>query len=299
MTDTSKEIRSLFKELQDYKNSTNNYGTRTIKLNMRTYSPTGVHTGSYGVDNKVPRPEQEARPDTLTAKLGIRLLPDLSADITYPLIDGNASQWLEECEAGSIENTTFTSIKLSPRRLFSYCELANDIVLNPDTDLQAAVTDDMVAGIWAKVEKTMLNEIYSDESNTINYIADYSDLIDLEQTASEANIKNPIYLVSPKSAAKLKGMTTTVFPVYYNGLINNIPVVETPYFSEDEIILADWSKLVLGCWGIDITADKYTKANVGLIKLVINSHWDWDRLDTTQFIYASTGEEPTEGDGEE
>ena len=286
------EKKNLLQRLCEFKRNSLNTGTLELTLETRDYSPSGIHTGNHGVSNKVVRPEQEARPQTLTELLGIRVLPNLTTNITYPLIDGDESQWLEECEEGSIEDITFSSISLVPRRLFTYNELANDVVINPDADLQQAVTDDMVAALWAKVEKTMMNDIYSDSDNTINYISDYSDLIDLEQSASEANIKNPIYLVSPKSAAKLKAMTTTVFPVYYNGKIDNIPVVETPYFSGDEVILADWSKLVLGSWGIKLTADKYTKANVGVIRLIINSYWDWDRLDKSQFIYASTGEEP-------
>ena len=296
------ENNKLFTEIQRSLNSRIKTGTTEIKLSYRDYSPNGVHTGSYDQANQVVRPENESRPSRLIDVLGIRLLKDLTADVTYPLISGNSAQWLEECEAGEINNTAYTSIKLSPRRLFSYAELSNEVAINPNADLQNQVTEDLLASVWEKLERTMINEIYSDEANTINSVADYEDLIALELAAAQANIKNPIYLVSPKAAAKLKGMLNSVFPVYIGGRINNIPVVETPYFENEEIILADWSKLVVGCWEIDITADPITKANVGIIKLIINAHFDFDRLDDSQFIYATTeaadDNEGGEGGGE-
>lgn len=303
---------TLFQQLRDFITEKKTYTNLALQNSFKranivptgqfqfrdAYSPNGVHTGSYGVEKEVYRPTPQQRAKNLIEELGIKFIQGLTANAQYPLIDGNISQWVEECEAGNIENTTFTSITLSPRRLLSYVELGNELVLNPTTDLLGAVEEDMKEAIYAKVLDTMLKELVTNheaETNPTTYtIAEYSDIIDLELVASGKKMVQPIYLVSPTAASKLKAMTTTVFPVMIDGKINGFQVIETPYLDNEDIILADWTRLVLGNFGgFDVTVDDITQQHLGIIRLIINSWWDWDILDSNSFLYATTAS--TEG----
>lgn len=251
-----------------------------------------VTASGRGVGTDVYRPLTEQRPLNLVQLLGIKYINGLSANFQYPLIDGNNGAWCAECEAPeNLDNVTFTSVTLSPRRLLHYVELSKDVVLNPYTDLQGAVEQDIIESVWAKVQGTMFKELWDNnsesESGTVYNLEDLEDVIAFENAGK--NINFPVYLVSPDAAAKLKGMVSTVFPVMYNRQINGFPVIETPYLDGEKIIFGDFTRLLLGQFGaFDITVDKITKANVGVIRLICNTYWDWDILDPNSFLFAST-----------
>lgn len=255
------------------------------------------------VGTQVHRPENEQRAKNLISELGIKYLENLSANLDYPVVGGNTSQWVAETEIGNVENTAYESITLSPRRMLSYVELGKEIILNPYTDVQGSVEDDILESVYSLVQETMFNEIYDNfaegEDNTIYSLSDYDDIISLELQGSLNKINNPVYLVSPTAASKLKAMNTTIFPVVVDGKINGFPMIETPFLEDEKVIFGDFSKLILGNFGgLDITVNNFTKIHQGIISLVLNSYWDFKVLDPAGFLFATTGssennEEPT------
>ena len=251
-----------------------------------------IKASDRGVGKDVYRPLTEQRPLNLVQLLGIKYIDGLSANFQYPLIDGNNGAWVGECEAPeNLDNVTFSSVTLSPRRLLHYVELGKEVILNPYTDLQSAVEQDIIESVWAKVQGTLFKELWDSnnesESGTVYNLEDFEDIIAFELAGKDINF--PVYLVSPAAAAKLKGMNSTVFPVMYNRQINGFPVIETPYLDGEKIIFGDFSRLLLGQFGgFDITVDNVTKANVGVIRLICNTYWDWGMLDKNSFLFAST-----------
>lgn len=257
-------------------------------LQLRSTILTGDYPGT-----KVNQPLLQQRPERLTEKLGVKYVSELAANFTYPLINGNNSAWVEEAEELNTSNINFSSLHLNPKRLGSYIEVENQLVLNPDVNLEKCFIDDMTASIWEKVESTMFNGIYptAPDVEAINLITDYSDIISLELKAATQKINNPVYLVSPISASKIKAMTNGVFPVWMGDkLITGKTIIETPYLDGEKIILADFSRLLLCNWGgIDITIDNITKVYPdGLVALIANSYWNWGVLDDNSFLFATT-----------
>lgn len=249
----------------------------------------GIITATNNIVGKqVNRPQTEQRPQNLIEELGVKYLNGLSSNFSYPCINGNTSEWVNETESGNANNVTFSSLQLSPKRLLSYVEYSNEVVLNPSTDVAGAIEEDLIASIWEKVQDTMLNDIFDD--TTATSITDFDDIVALELSASEQKISGGTYVVSPIAASKLKKMMNGNTPIYLNGMINGFRVIESPSLSGEKIIFADWKKLFLGQWGegLDITVDNVTAQNRGLIRLIINSWWNWGKIDPNAFAFATT-----------
>lgn len=247
----------------------------------------GVYTANGYAGTEVARPQTEQRPANLIEELGVKYIGGLTSNFVYPLIDGQSSEWVAENEQGSITNTVFEGLHLNPRRLLSYTEYSNEVVLNPNTDVAGAVEEDLINSVWDKVQTTMLNEIFDDTTATT--ITDVDSIIAFELSASQQKINNGVYVVSPIAASKLKKVMNGNTPVFNNGMIHGFRVIETPSLEGEKVIFADFSKLLLGQWGgLDITCDNVTAQNRGVIRLIINSWWNWGKIDPNAFAFATT-----------
>jgi len=240
------------------------------------------------VGKQVGRPQTEQRPQNLIEELGIKFLSGLTSNFSYPCINGNTSEWVDETEEGNASNAAFSSLQLRPKRLLSFVEYSNEVVLNPNTDVAGAIEEDLINSIWEKVQDTMFNDIFNDDSAMT--LSNYNDIVSFELTASQQKISNGVYIVSPIAASKLKTMLNGSMPVYFNGMINGHRVIETPSLEGEKVIFGDWSKLMLGQWGegLDITVDNVTKQHLAIIKLIINSWWNWGMIDANGFVFATT-----------
>lgn len=249
----------------------------------------GIITATNDIVGKqVGRPQTEQRPQNLIEELGIKFLSGLTSNFSYPCINGNTSEWVDETEEGNASNAAFSSLQLRPKRLLSFVEYSNEVVLNPNTDVAGAIEEDLINSIWEKVQDTMFNDIFNDDSAMT--LSNYNDIVSFELTASQQKISNGIYIVSPIAASKLKTMLNGSMPVYFNGMINGHRVIETPSLEGEKVIFGDWSKLMLGQWGegLDITVDNVTKQHLAIIKLIINSWWNWGMIDANGFVFATT-----------
>lgn len=250
------------------------------QIQFRTISA----SGNVGTSVNVPMTQQ--RPKNLIEELNIKYLKELGSNFVYPLINGNISQWVNELEDATINDVEFESLSLQPNRLVSYVEYSKDVVLNPSTDIANAIQEDLINSVFDKVQETMFNDII-DSANTIS-ISGTDDIIDFEYSGSSNNISNGVYLISPLAAKKLKKMLNGNSPIYQNGMINGYKVIETPSLKDSNVIFGDFSKLLLAQWGsFDITIDDVTKANKGIIKLIINTYWNWGMIDNKAFIFGS------------
>ena len=72
-------------------------------------------------------------------------------------------------------------------------------------------------------------------------------------------------------------------------MINGYRMIETPSLSGEKIIFGDFSKLVIGQFGqTDFTIDSTTQAHNGIVRLIINTYWDWGVLDEDGLIFGTT-----------
>lgn len=229
-------------------------------------------------------PQQRAK--NLFEELGVKYISEAQSNLKYPLLNGNESVWADEVENVEASNTTTTSIFLQPKRLVSICQYSRDVLNGTDTNVTEEIERDLINSVFEKVQTTMLNSIYTDES--ANTIATYDDIVNLMYQASTKKISNGIYVVSPLAAKALKKMKNGESPIYQNGNLNGYKVIETPSLEGNKLIFADFSKLLLVQWGalFDITVNDRTKAKDGIVELIINSYWNWGKLDDNAFVFA-------------
>ena len=215
----------------------------------------------------------------------------LTENLVYPLISSQTTAQLDETENPQefIDQISFSSLLLKPKRFFSYVEYSKQILMSNNAELVSSLLKDMELAIIETVEGDVFNGIYDSESAST--ISDYADIVALELAASQKKITNPVYVVSPLAAQKLKSMLNSVFPVWMGDrLITGKMVVESPLLSGEKVILGDWSRLVVGIWDrqSDYTLDDFTGAKDGIAKIIINSYWNGGIVDPDAFVFATT-----------
>lgn len=246
-----------------------------------------IKANVFSDSQQVARPLEQQRASNLIEELGIKYLDNLSANFSYPLLNGTTSQWCEENEQVTESETEFESLRLSPKRLCTYIEYSKDVILNSNTEVANAIETDLIENIFEQVQIAMFNDLYN--LSSAQTITSYNDLVALEYQASEQKISNRVYLMSPTAAAQIKLMSNGDTPIYQNGMINGNRAIETPLLDGNKIIYGDYTKLLLAQWGagIDVTIDPVTKAKDGIIRLTSNTYWNWGKIDENAFVYAT------------
>lgn len=251
-----------------------------------------VNASTYDQTKTVADPELELRVDNLVEKLGILYINGLTSNLVYPIAKGQTCQWIAETAQGNLNGLEFDSVTLTPHRLFSYCEYDRDVILQTNANVEAQIAVDLLNAMWEAVQTKAFGDMYPSgegAADLITSIADYDDIVALELAAAQAKIKNGIYLVSPTAASKLKSMLNSVYPVMVDGKINGHPVVETACLDDEKIIFGDFSKLLIGQFSqTDLTVDKTTQAYLGIIRLILNTYWDAQIINSDAFLFAST-----------
>lgn len=252
-----------------------------------------IDVASIGRDasKTVQKPMVALKPENLFTRLGVKVLDKLTNNVGYPLINSQSTMELQETEdpQSFIDTLSFDSITLKPRRYFSYVEYDKLIFLSNEADVVGAMVEDLENSIIEKVEENAFNELFNSESAIT--ISDYSDIVDLELASAQAKVNNPVYIVSPIAASKLKTMTNNVFPIWVGDkLITGKTIIETPLLSDEKIILGDFSRMVVGIWDklSSYTFNPVTKAKDGIVEIIINSYWDAGSIDPNAFVFAST-----------
>ena len=240
----------------------------------------------------ISKPEPELRALNLIKEIGIRVIDGVTSTLGVPVMDGNVCQWLSETEAGNLNDLQFSSVILTPHRLFSYVEYDRDIILQSNADIAGGIEIDLLNAMYEAVQEKLFSNAFPSDSSLIESVSDYSDLVTVELKASQHKINNCAYVVSPLAGQKLKLMQNSVFPVMVDGKINGKPVYETASLDGEKIIYGDFSKMIIAQFGVtDLTVDHVSKAKDGIIALVLNSYWDAQVMDPKAFVFADMSEE--------
>lgn len=221
----------------------------------------------------------ESKPhNNIFERLGATKISGLVANINYPYITQDNVQF--NAVGYDPQEMKFGSIELTPKRIVALCSYSVDLVNSTNIDIQNAFCSDLLSSIEQAFEKALL----SDTKETIDLpkglfngvtptnVTSYKDLVEMEYQATTKDMANLTYLVSPKAAKALKMLSNGSVPVYQNGMINGIKVLESNNVQEGYMCLLDATKLVVGDWGMcDITFDKVTHISEGYIVLTINT----------------------------
>ena len=295
--------KSLVKELRNAID--NNIKTITVNAETRAMQV----TGGGGVHDSVVETEIDGILEPLYAnsvlsQLGARWYTGLpKGDVQVPIMGKGNVGWEGEIAAAQATGNTFTTKKLSPKRLTAYVDISKQLLVQDTIGVEAAIRRDIVNALNDKLQATILGGedktdvkpagiFYGVSETTIN---NYKDLCKFEAGLDDANINGEKkYLMGNTAKATfrsmVKGNNNTGMVLEANQM-DGTPMINTSSVATNKFAYGDFNYLAIGSWGdLDITVDQYTQAANGCIRLVINAFFDAVILRPEAFKFGTVGE---------
>ena len=295
--------KSLVKELRNAID--NNIKTITVNAETRAMQV----TGGGGVHDSVVETEIDGILEPLYAnsvlsQLGARWYTGLpKGDVQVPIMGKGNVGWEGEIAAAQATGNTFTTKKLSPKRLTAYVDISKQLLVQDTIGVEAAIRRDIVNALNDKLQATILGVedktdvkpagiFYGVSETTVN---NYKDLCKFEAGLDDANINGEKkYLMGNTAKATfrsmVKGNNNTGMVLEANQM-DGTPMINTSSVSTNKFAYGDFNYLAIGSWGdLDITIDQYTQAVNGCIRLVINAFFDAVILRPEAFKFGVVGE---------
>ena len=296
---------SLVKELRNAidnneKSITVNAETRTVTV--QGYSEDlsqvpGVH--DQVVETEVQGILEPLYANSVLANLGVRWYSGLpKGDVQIPIMGKGSCGWAGEIEAATASGNTFTTKKLSPKRLTAYVDISKQLLAQDTIGVEAAIRRDIVNALNDKLEATILGAdaktdekpagIFNGASET--NVDTYAQLCAFEAGLDDANVNGQKkYLMGNTAKATFRSMAKGDKGfILENGQIDGTPMVNTSNVSTKKFVYGDFNYLAIGSWGdIDITIDQYTQAINGCVRLIINAYFDAVILRPEAFKYGN------------
>ena len=211
--------------------------------------------------------------------------------------------WEGEIAAAQATGNTFTTKKLSPKRLTAYVDISKQLLVQDTIGVEAAIRRDIVNALNDKLQATILGVedksdvkpagiFYNVSETTVN---NYKDLCKFEAGLDDANINGEKkYLMGNTAKATfrsmVKGNNNTGMVLEANQM-DGTPMINTSSVATNKFAYGDFNYLAIGSWGdLDITVDQYTQAANGCIRLVINAFFDAVILRPEAFKFGTVGE---------
>lgn len=228
------------------------------------------------------------RANLVLVQAGASYMTGLQGNVSIPAYSGSNVTWEGEVADAKDGAGTFSEINLEPKRLTAYIDVSKQFLIQDSNSAEEMLKRDIVAAISNKLEATILGDEAGSATMPAGLLngvtADsaaitYEDIVDMEATLEDANVRGDIkFVVSPSAKAVLK--TTKLdegsgrFAMTGNE-VNGYPVLCTSAVAGKGVIYGNFSDLVIAQWGgIDLTVDPYTQAAKGKVRLVINAYFD-------------------------
>jgi HK97 family phage major capsid protein/HK97 family phage prohead protease len=285
---------SLVKELRNA--IENNQKSITVNAETRTVTVQGYGTGESAVDgvhDEVVETEiqgilEPLYANSVLANLGVRWYSGLpKGDVQVPIMGKGSCGWAGEIEAASASGNTFTTKRLSPKRLTAYVDISKQLLAQDTIGVEAAIKRDIVNALNDKLEATIFGAVAGDTEKpagifygaTEDNIDTYAQLCAFEAKLDDANVNGQKkYLMGNTAKATfrsmIKGNNNSGF-ILENGQIDGTPMVNTSNVSTKKFVYGDFNYLAVGSWGdVEIVIDNYTQAINGCVRLIINAYFD-------------------------
>ena len=294
-----KEIRNAIQTNQ--KNFKFNAETRTVTVQGQD----GVH--DQVVETEIQGILEPLYANSVLTQLGVRWYSGLPmGDVQIPIMGKGSVGWAGEIEAAQAAGYTFTTKKLSPKRLTAYVDISKQLLAQDTIGVEAAIRRDIVNALNDKLEATILGvEDKTDEKPaglfynvTPTEVTTYQALCEFESNLDDENISgNRKYLLGNGAKADLRSMikgTNATGMVLEANAVDGTPALATSNVAggtegKYNFAYGDFSALAIGSWGdIDITIDEYTQAVNGCIRLVINAYFDAVLVRDTAIEFGTT-----------
>lgn len=277
---------------------------KTIKLNAETRTMTVQDDGVHDevVETEIQGILEPLYANSVLNSLGVRWYTGLPmGDIQVPIMGKSNVGWQTEIGAANATGNSFTTKRLTPKRLTAYIDISKQLIYQDTIGVEAAIRRDIVNALRDKLEATILGVEDKDDvkpagifyNKQLTLVDTYAKLCDFEADIEGNNVDGEFkYLVSPKAKAALRAMaksSKSTQLVLEGGEVDGTPVISTSNVAGKKVVYGNWNYLAVGSWGdIDITLDEYTQAVNGCIRLVINAYFDAVILRDEAFVFGKT-----------
>ncbi|WP_312282576.1 HK97 family phage prohead protease [Pseudescherichia sp.] len=194
-------------------------------------------------------------------------LPALNSDFT------DAFGFIEEDGKSPEATPAYGKVTLEPKDFTGSVYLTRIMMKSSDA-AERYTTDAMIKGASSRLEKDVMAKVVSEavkEGNVKEVAAlsniDFDAVVDAMGELGSKNVISSkiVAVMSPKTRAALrkqvvKGNSSAKFLVEGQGtsqlLAGEIPVIESTLVADDQVILGDFSQIVIAQWGSDVELDK-------------------------------------------
>lgn len=220
------------------------------------------------------------------AQAGCKFITGLVGDVQFPLMSNGNVAWEGETTEADDLGTTFSSVKLQPKRLSATIEVSKQFIMQDSVGAENCIRNEMVNAIAQKLEGTILGDAAgtaTKPAGIFNGVTDtassFADICEMEAELEENKfIGEKHYILSPSAKASLRSMikgTNGTGMVYEDNSVDGVPAVSTGLISGKKVAVGDFSQYCIGQWGaLDITVDPYSKAKNATVVLTINAWFD-------------------------
>lgn len=200
-------------------------------------------------------------------------------------------------------------VKLTPKRLTAFLTVSKQLLFQTSGEVETTLRELIAQAVLTKLEQTVFSFLPGNNNRPSGLFVEaaslgaisWDNIVSMEDDLANADaIKgNVAYITHPKLITKAKKTLKDVTGgdgFIAKGMMNDYPAIRTTNMCKelgvagDEygIIFGNWSDLVIGQWGaLDIITNPYTHARDGMVKIVINSYWDFKIIRNESFAIGS------------
>lgn len=181
------------------------------------------------------------------SELGCRIIDGLTGDVQFPVISEANATWEAETATTAATTPTFTSVKLSPKRLSCVVPISKMLLSQDSAGVEKAIRTEIVKAVMGKLEGTVFGTGAGSATQpagifngTIsNTIAAFGDITALEATLDgKDGLEEKKYVMAPNVKAALRTMikgTNGTGMVMENGEVDGTKAAVTGFVANDKL----------------------------------------------------------------
>ena len=239
------------------------------------------------------------RAKNVLVQAGAKFITNLTGDVQIPLMSPSNCGWESEMGEAPDGAGTFSSVKLSPRRITCYIDVSKQFLVQQSAGCEELIRQDIISAINSKLEETLLSDaegdltkpagIFSTINPSAHTISNFADLCNAESDIEDANVMGELkYVMSNKAKAALRSMqksAKTTQLVMEGGQIDGTPVLNTSHVKGKKFIYGDWSNLAIGQFGaLDLVVDNFSQSTRNVVRIVCTAYFDAKVLRPEAFV---------------
>ena len=278
---------SLMKELRSALETGKSFNLADVESRAYSVSEDGddvVATDIYDIWSPL-------RSKNVLVQAGAQVITGIKNNVQIPLMSAVSAQWASETGAAQNGAGTFTSKKLTPKRITAKYPISLQLLAQDSIGVENAIRADIQKCINSKLEATLLGNAAGDDDkpaglfyapetgSTVVEIGSFADVCNFEGKVEEANFDGGKYIMSPKAKAALRNMPKSAKStqlVMEASQVDGTDAFVTSHVADKKLIFGNFSNLVIATWDtvmVDVVRDTASVGN-GQVTIVVNAFCD-------------------------